>query len=360
MEAKKHTALIVEDHELNREILCEILNDEYNIYTAVNGQECMQILHDHPADIDVVLLDIIMPIMNGYEVLKAVREDVMLKEIPIVVMTGADAYEQELRCLELGATDFLRKPYDTRVIHLRLSNIIHLRESTQANRQKTMFINNINHEIRTPLNAIMGFSQLLGLPPGLITDDEREKYVGYIVNNSKMLTWMIEDALALSDADNRMLHLTKTDVKINEVCQTALETVKMTCPETVTMYFTTDVPDDYMVNTDGNRVQQIIVNFLNNARKNTTEGEIHIHCSITENEGYCTLSVADTGIGIPADKAEYIFERFVKLNSFKPGSGLGLSIVKQLAQLIDAKVYLDTTYTNGARFALQIPIVSKE
>ena len=109
------TLLIVEDNELNRDILNEILKDEYKTYLAENGAEGLRLLRQHSAEIDLVLLDIEMPVMNGYDVLKAVRFDPELKDIPIIIITANDSVEEEVRCLKLGAKDFIRKPFNATI-----------------------------------------------------------------------------------------------------------------------------------------------------------------------------------------------------------------------------------------------------
>lgn len=356
MAKKRHTVLIIEDNEMNREILCEILNEEYNVFSAENGAKGMEILNRYQLDIDIVLLDIQMPVMNGYEVLKAVSNDNILKDIPVVVMTGAEATDEELRCLNLGASDFLRKPYNPTLIHLRLSNIIRLRESMLANRQRTLFVNNISHEMRTPMNAIMGFSQLVAMPSDCISDEDRQKFCNQIVSSTKMLLWMLEDALLLADSENGQFTINREPTFINDVCRKLITMTEQQCPEGVKMYYTTDIGDSFVINTDGDKVQHVLLNFVSNACKWTSEGEIHIHCSITENPGSMTISVSDTGPGVPPDKADIIFEQYTKLNSFKPGNGLGLNIAHIIAELLNAKVYLDTSYTSGARFAIRLPM----
>lgn len=123
---KKNTVLIIEDNEINCEILQEILHD-YNIYTACNGKEGMDLLCEHKSEIDLVLLDIQMPVMNGYEVLEAVSQDSELNKIPIVVTTGNNDLEEEERCLNLKATEFIKKPYNPKVVRLRVEGLIRLR-----------------------------------------------------------------------------------------------------------------------------------------------------------------------------------------------------------------------------------------
>ncbi len=120
------------------------------------------------------------------------------------------------------------------------------------------------------------------------------------------------------------------------------------------MYFTSDVPDDYVIRSDGRRIQQVLVNYLSNACKHTEEGEIHLHCSATEHPGRLTFSVTDTGEGVPPEKADVIFNRFTKLNQFVQGSGLGLNICLTIANKLGGEVYLDKSYTDGARFVFII------
>lgn len=353
MRQKKYTILVIEDNEINREILHEILADDYDLLFAENGQIAMDQLATHSASIDLMLLDIVMPVMDGFQVLEAVRENELYRDIPIIVTTGSDGMDDEVRCLQLGASDFVRKPYNPVVVRLRVESIFKLRESTESNLQKTRFIQNMSHEIRTPLNAIMGFSELLGLPDGSLDAEERANCAAYIRDNSQMLMRMIDDMLMLSNSEGEETHLTLESVPINMICGSSLRTTEFVHPKGVRVYFTSELPDDFTVQTDGGHVQQILVNFLTNACKFTTEGEIHLCC---QKQGEMLhLSVTDTGEGVPQGMEEKIFSRFIKLDSFKPGSGLGLSITRNLATQLGGKVYLDTHYTEGARFVFELP-----
>lgn len=352
MAKNRHKLLIIEDNEINREIICEILKDDYDLLLAENGKIGMDLL-SQDSEIDAIITDIHMPVMDGYEVLKAVNSDPIFQSIPIVVTTTDD---EEHKCLQLGASDFIRKPYDPTIVRLRVDSIIRLLDSTRSDALKTRFIQNMSHEIRTPLNAIMGFSQMLGMPSDMLDDTERTEYASYISDNVEMLLRMVEDMIALSDISNRMFSLVKEQVSLNSACKKALACVDHTIPEGVKSSFTSDLPDSLQVFTDGKRIEQILINYLTNACKFTSEGEIRLHCSKEEKPGYITISVTDTGIGIPADKAEYIFGRFNKLDSFTQGNGLGLSIVRQIANYLGGQAYLDTTYTSGARFVFELPI----
>lgn len=131
-ESGYRSILVVEDNELNREMLCAMLEDRYNVLQAENGKEGLEVLQENYRDISVIVLDVQMPVMNGYEFLHAVKDDDLLREIPVIVATGSSDIEEEERCLELGATDFVIKPYKKNIVLKRISNIIRLRESAST------------------------------------------------------------------------------------------------------------------------------------------------------------------------------------------------------------------------------------
>lgn len=237
-------------------------------------------------------------------------------------------------------------------IELRRQKI--LNDNIAANEAKTKFLQNMSHEIRTPLNAMFGFAQLLGLPDGSCTPEEKEQYNAYIYNSYKMLEMLVSDIIDIANFEHGNYRIELTDVPLNATCANALRSVEFRVPAAVRLYMTSDFADDHTVKSDERRIQQLLINYLTNACKNTQKGEIHLHVSSTEHPGKVTFSVTDTGRGVPPEKAEAIFARFTKLNQFVQGSGLGLSICQTIAEKLNGEVYLDTNYTNGARFVFVI------
>ena len=126
---QKRTVLVVEDNEINSLMLSEILMEKYTVLTARNGQEGLDLIRKHETHISAIMLDLEMPVMNGYEFLRIKREDPELSEIPVIVETVANRAQDEVHCLELGAMDFISKPYNPRLILMRVDNLIRLRES---------------------------------------------------------------------------------------------------------------------------------------------------------------------------------------------------------------------------------------
>ena len=238
---------------------------------------------------------------------------------------------------------------------------LHLRRTNEkvrlADAAKTRFVQNMSHEVRTPLNAIVGFSQLLSLPDGSFPEEEKQEFAGHIVNNTKMLTMLLDDILHVSAMDSGNYRITYEDGEMHYMAQAAISSAEHRLKPGVRMYYDPETPEPHTFITDPHRVQQILINLLTNACKHTTEGEIRLTSSLTQNPGYVTYAIEDTGSGIPPEQADTIFERFTKLNDFVQGMGLGLSICRDIAQRMNARVYLDTTYTGGARFVLELPRV---
>ena len=242
-------------------------------------------------------------------------------------------------------------------------SLIHIRKLKKANEKvrlaneaKTRFVQNMSHEVRTPLNAIVGFSQLLALPDGSFQPEEKDEFAGHIVNNTKMLTMLLDDILNASAMDSGNYRITYEQGEVHFMAQAAISSAEHRLQPGVRLYYAPENEEPFTFRTDPRRVQQIIINLLTNACKHTSKGEIKLASSRTEHPGYVTFSVTDTGPGIPADQAERIFDRFTKLNDSVQGTGLGLSICRDIAGRMGAKVYLDTTYTGGgSRFVFMVP-----
>lgn len=242
---------------------------------------------------------------------------------------------------------------------------IMIAELTEANERaraadvaKTQFIQNMTHELRTPLNAISGFSQVLSMTDDMSAQEKKEM-AGYIVDNTNIMTMLIDDIINSSAMDRNEYEVIIGDAECGQICRDSMATAEYRLQRGVKMRFKPSMPLPYSFRTDARRVQQVLVNLLTNACKHTVRGEIRLGCSLTEVPGMLSFSVEDTGPGIPASEAEHIFERFVKLDSFVQGTGLGLSICRQIAHALGGSVYLDTAYTGGARFVFNIPLSGK-
>lgn len=235
------------------------------------------------------------------------------------------------------------------------------RKAEIANAAKTRFVQNMSHEVRTPLNAIVGFSQLLSLPDDVLSPEEKKEFSNHIMNNTKILIMLLEDILNTTDMDKGQYKITYDEGEVHYICRAAITSSEHRLHSGVEMLYEPESEDPFTFRTDPQRVQQILINLLTNACKHTSKGRIVLSSSLKAKPDYVTFTVTDTGPGIPADQAEIIFDRFTKLNGFVQGTGLGLSICREIATMMGANIYLDTTYNEGgARFVFEVPIVPPE
>lgn len=224
------------------------------------------------------------------------------------------------------------------------------------------YLQNMSHDIRTPMNAICGFSQILCNKQirDMLSEEEIAEYGVIIQSNTDLLSTLVNDILDISDMESGKYRMNIGTCNVNDVCRRAISTVKYRCPAGVNMYMTTDVDDDYTIQSDAKRVEQVIMNYLTNAEKHTDQGEIHVHVSLTEHPGMVTFSVTDTGEGVPLENAERIFGRFEKFNTINGGTGLGLPICRKIATQLGGEAKLDTTHQGkGARFIFTHPVSAR-
>lgn len=223
-----------------------------------------------------------------------------------------------------------------------------------ASKAKTSFIQSMTHEIRTPLNAINGFIQLLNMPGVEMLEAERVDCCQRIEDNAHMLTKILDDLIFISDLEsNNELPPAEPCLGITIIGQ-ALDSVSQIVAEGVKLNSECTIPEDKMVNTYPQMIHTILNKLLDNAVKFTKEGTITLR--LCEEEGQLHFSVIDTGLGIPEDKKEFIFERFSKLDNFSQGIGLGLTISRMVAERLGGTLTLDTNNKQGSKFDLIIPL----
>ncbi|HNW57845.1 MAG TPA: ATP-binding protein [Bacteroidales bacterium] len=235
-------------------------------------------------------------------------------------------------------------------------------KAEESDRLKTAFLQNMSHEIRTPMNAIMGFSSLL--VENYNNKPVLEQYCGIITQRCKDLLEIIDDILDVSKIEAGQLSVNPVPCKINELFSELTdiyhEQQRRTGKENIEFKMTNlCVPDDIVIVTDKVKLRQIFINLINNAFKFTEAGKIEGGCKRTD-EHTITFFVSDTGIGIPPDKHQAIFERFVQLNQghgkIAAGTGLGLSIVKGLAEILGGKIWLESEENKGTTFYFSLPV----
>ncbi len=231
----------------------------------------------------------------------------------------------------------------------------------KADMLKSAFLANMSHEIRTPMNAILGFSNMLTVEK--INDEKRLRLVNYIIESGNSLLKLINDIIDISKIEAGQLEISKNKYSLrslfDELKSIYLESSNVDIPSEVSLRFLSDKKNDFRINTDGVRLKQVLINLIDNALKFTKKGYVEVSYEQTENN-QVLFCVQDSGIGLTEEQKKLIFNRFTKLENegdkLYRGAGLGLSISKNIIQLLDGKIWVESEFNKGTAFYFTIPV----
>lgn len=245
------------------------------------------------------------------------------------------------------------------IVFTRRKHLKELKEAyqraTESDKMKTAFIQNVSHEVRTPLNIISGFSQVIADPELTDSVEERQHMASMMQKSAQQITTLIDEIIGLSLIETTEKMRRDDVAHINRLLREVMTEYRNHLSKDTKLQLETTLADDFTVQTNVNMLKRIVSALTENATKYTEKG--HITLKASADEKTLTITVEDTGCGIPEKEAENIFGRFVKLNSFKEGIGLGLPLSRKLAKQLGGTVTLDTAYKDGARFIVTTPII---
>lgn len=225
-------------------------------------------------------------------------------------------------------------------------------KAEESENMKTAFINSICHEIRTPLNSIVGFTELAFNQE--IDEETRSTFPAEVTKNATLLTTLINSMLEVSNLDISDEKLPCESININAICQREIDNQRALGKEH--LEYILDVPEQPLIIIGNERYLSLVLeNLLNNAEKFTDSGSITLHSCIDKEQNALYISVTDTGCGIPLEKHEEVFQRFIKLDTYKQGSGLGLYLCRLIIKRLSGKISIDPTYTKGTRMLISLP-----
>ena len=228
------------------------------------------------------------------------------------------------------------------------------KRALEADKMKARFIQNVSHEVRTPLNIISGFSQVIADPELTESVEERQHMAAMMQKSSLQITNLIDEIIGLSLIETSSETKHDDPVKVNALLEAVIADYQDAVSPKVTLRIDSELDPEFTIASNKSMLTRIVSALTDNAVKNTDKGSIVLKASATDST--LTIAVEDTGCGIPPEEAENIFGRFVKLDSFKQGIGLGLPLSRKLAEQLGGNVTLDTSYQPGARFVVTLPI----
>ena len=348
--------LLADDNADMREYLCHLIASNYEVVAVADGQAALA--EAEKSSFDLVLTDIMMPRLDGFGLLRALRADDRTRAIPVIMLSARAGEEQRVEGLAAGADDYLVKPFSARELLARIeSNLKLARLRHEQERRKDEFLATLAHELRNPLAPINNGLQLIRLAGGDPATLNQAR--GMMERQLQHLQRLVDDLLDVSRISRNKLELRKEFVELDAVVRSAIETSRPLI-ESANQELIARMPDEsVLIDADPIRLAQAFANLLNNAAKYSEKpGQILLEAQ-SKAEGV-EIRVRDTGIGIPADKLPTIFDMFVQVDSSlersQGGLGIGLTLVKRLIQMHGGTVEVRSDGPGkGSEFIVRLP-----
>ncbi len=371
----KGNILVVDDTLANLKVLTSLLESAgYKVRGAPNGKSALMICEKRPPEL--VLLDIRMPEMDGYEVCRKLQEEEKTKDIPVIFISALDAPDDKVKGFKAGGVDYITKPFQqTEVLarvrthlqlqHTQLSLKRHSVELEAANQRlkeldqlKSMFIASMSHELRTPLNSIIGFSGIL--LQGIVGElnDEQKNSLERIHRSGNHLLGLISDVIDISKIEAGRIDTFFEQFPLKELVDESIDCIRPLA-EAKGLKLIVNADSWPLMYSDRKRLLQCLLNYLSNAVKFSVQGKITVSVGVKADN--VEIKVSDQGIGIAKDDIPKLFEAFERLDTHlrvkAGGTGLGLYLTKKIAkQLLHGHVEVESQLGYGSDFTLLVPV----
>ncbi|HEY9650145.1 MAG TPA: response regulator [Coleofasciculaceae cyanobacterium] len=382
--------LIVDDTPENLQVLSATLSERgYQVRGVIKGK--MAIRAARSAQPDLILLDIRMPDMNGYEVCQHLKSDAQTSDIPVIFISALDEVLDKVKAFNIGGVDYITKPFQVEEVLTRVEHQLTIRRlqkqllsqneqlqqeiqerkkaeqaAEAASQAKSEFLANMSHELRTPLNAILGFTQVMSRDP-FLTVDQRD-YLGIINRSGEHLLELINDVLELSKIEAGMISLDETNFDLYRLLDNleALFQIKAE-QKKLDLIFSIDSDVPQYVKADEKKLRGCLINLLGNAIKFTERGHIQLRLmqgNWEDAQSQCLIfEVEDTGPGIAPEELGNLFNAFVQTQTGRKaaeGTGLGLSITRKFVQLMGGTISVSSALGQGTTFKFDIRIATTD
>lgn len=366
------TILVVEDEQVILEIITFFLEGEgYQVLKALNGEQALTLLGK--AKPDLIISDIRMPGMDGFELCEKVRANADFGQLPFIFLTGRDERADVRRGMGLGADDYLTKPFEPEELLAAVQVRLARAAETQAaivragSGLQDQIIQSLTHEFRTPLSLVVGYTELLESTGQEMQEGDFESVMNGLHAGSRRLVSLVEDFLLLSklrtgtiaeEVAEQPLVAMAPDMMVRMV---AGQVSSQASAKNVTVAVECGAPD-LTVRISRQHLGDIVARLLDNAIKFSKRDGGRVAVSTAQEQGFWVLTVADDGIGIREEAHSWIFEAFQQVDRSRmeqQGTGIGLTIVKGLVEIYGGRISLESRPGVGSTFSVWLPIASQ-
>lgn len=353
MEEKKNKILIVDDAPDTVELLRKRFRAEgYETDQAYNGEEGLRKVSEYNPDL--IILDVMMPVMDGYEACKSLKADEKTKYIPILMLTAKGEIDHKVKGLDIGADDYMAKPFDYKELSARIRSLLSIKATHEkkVETEKTgaleQMIDEVAHEIRNPLTSIGGFARKVFQK--LPEDDPNRKYMKMIIEDVAVLEEMIRQLIELKSMEISQ----KEPANVNEIVLDSLKVFEKELTDKnirVTTELMNDVP---LLSIDKKLLKRAFCNMIKNAIEAMETTEKNLTISTTTGIENLRVRIADTGKGIEKEKIKNIFDPMVSSKMYSPG--LGLTFALKIVQYHNGTISVESEPGKGTTFTVKLPL----
>jgi two-component system, sensor histidine kinase and response regulator len=366
--------IVIDDNDQNLEIARTYLNSlKYNVSIASSGRKALSMIEaDKP---DLIILDIMMPVMDGFEFCSIVKSKKSTKDIPIIFLTALSETRDIVKAFNYGAVDYITKPFTREEFILRVKNHINIINQTRIikeQNQKLSFLNQEKdgllqitvHDLKNPLQTVLGYSDLI--IRRLTKNDEQDlmKFVNPLRQSTLQAINIIQDLLEVNRLEEGNFILDMAKIDFRDVLMRAVDsfTHKASDKQISIIYNETD--EDCFVEADGVKLERVFDNLISNALKfSPANTKITINCKIVQlgSQSHVIAEIIDQGPGFKEEDIPMMFKKFAKLSAKPTGdestTGLGLSIVKKLTEAMGGSISFETAQTKGTKFTVNFELI---